>query len=166
MPRYRQRRSCRIALSIPVRVFATDYRGIDFTEDAVTIVVNLHGAKIRMAHQLLPEQEICLFSQTTRQDAHFRVVSKLEGSDSQYTYWGVENLDPTRDIWGVKIPELQPDDQLGVRVVLECPTCSARDSLRVDEMQLAALLEKRKIARSCPACGSSGLWKLLPFQEV
>ncbi len=49
------RRSCRVAMAMPIRVFGTDFRGIDFTEEALTTIVNLHGAKIRLSHQLLPE---------------------------------------------------------------------------------------------------------------
>lgn len=166
MPEFRPRRSCRVALSVPIRVFGTDYRGVFFTEDTVTVVVNLHGAKIRMTHQLLPDQEILLFSHPTRQDALFRVVSKVGGSDHQYTYWGVENLEPKRNIWGVHFPELQAADQLAVRVVLQCPTCSTRESVWVDEALLTAFQEQGGLPRGCLTCKTSGVWKLLPFQEV
>jgi hypothetical protein len=166
MPKFRARRSCRVALSIPIRVFGTDYRGVVFTEDTVTIVVNLHGAKIRMTHQLLPDQEILLFSHPTRQDALFRVVSKVQSADRQYTYWGIENLEPKRNIWGVDFPELQARDQLTVRVVLQCPNCSVREFVWVDDALLAAFHEKGGLPRGCLTCKTSGLWKLLPFHEV
>ena len=68
------RRSCRVAMAMPIRVFGTDFRGIDFTEEALTTIVNLHGAKIRLSHQLLPEAEIRLFNHSTGRDAVFRVV--------------------------------------------------------------------------------------------
>lgn len=103
----RTRRSSRIVLTLPIRVFGVDYRGIDFTEEAVTIIVNLHGAKIRMTHQLLPDSEIRLISHPTGLDSVFRVVSKLQSAELQYTYWGVENLDPEKNIWGVDIPAFQ-----------------------------------------------------------
>jgi hypothetical protein len=163
---FQTRRSCRVALSVPVRVFGIDFRGVDFTEEAHTIIVNLHGAKIRMTHQLLPDSEIRLVSHPTGLDSLFRVVSKLQSSDLQFTYWGVESLDPGKNIWGVDIPELRPEDQLRVRVVLACPSCSTRESLRGDETLLASLQEKGGVQRTCRACKKSGLWKLLPFQEV
>src|SRR5512140_1612316 len=56
------RRSCRVAMELPIRVFGVDFRGIDFTEEALTSIVNLHGAKIRLSHQLLPDAEIRLFN--------------------------------------------------------------------------------------------------------
>ena len=166
MVEFQTRRSCRVALSVPIRVFGVDYRGIDFTEEALTLIVNLHGAKIRMVHQLLPDSEIRLISHPTGQDSLFRVVSKLQSSELKFTYWGVENLDPEKNIWGVDIPELQAGDQVKVRVTIECPTCSARESLRMDETPLAALQEKGGVERTCKACNTPGLWKLLPFQTV
>ena len=166
MPQFQFRRSCRVALSVPVRVFGTDYRGIDFTEDTVTMVVNRHGAMIRMNHQLVPNQEIRVLSHTTHQDAVFRVVSKLPVSAREYSYWGVENLDPRRDLWGLHLPELQPEDQFTVRVQLECPTCSAREAVRLDEPLLAALQEEGGVPRGCLTCKRSGMWKLLPFYEA
>jgi hypothetical protein len=166
MEEFQSRRSCRVALSVPIRVIGHDYRGIDFTEEAYTIIVNLHGAKIRMTHQLLPDSEIRLLSHPTGRDSVFRVVSKLQSPELQYTYWGVENLAPETNIWGVDIPELRPGDQLKVRVALECPTCSSRESLHADETVLAALQEKGGVERTCNGCNTPGLWKLLPFPAV
>jgi hypothetical protein len=166
MLEFQTRRSCRVALSVPIRVFGFDYRGVDFTEEAITVIVNLHGAKIRMTHQLLPDSEIRLVSHPTGRDSVFRVVSKLQNSELKFTYWGIENLDPNSNIWGVDLPELETGDQLKVRVVIECPSCSARESIRVDETPLTALMEKGGVEWTCQVCKTSGLWKLMPFQEV
>ena len=54
MGEFKSRRSSRVALQIPIRIFGIDYRGVVFTEEAFTAVVSLHGAKVRMTHQLLP----------------------------------------------------------------------------------------------------------------
>lgn len=162
---FQSRRSCRVALTVPVRVFGIDYRGKDFTEDAFTVVVNLHGAKIRLSRQLLPESEIRVVS-PTGQDSVFRVVSKLQSPELRFTYWGIENLEPEKNIWGVDIPELQPGDQLKVQVTMECPACSAHESLGANEHVLASLQEKGGVERTCQACNASGLWKLLPVKSV
>ncbi len=74
MVEFQTRRSCRVALSVPIRVFGIDDQDVDFTEEALTIIVNLQGAKIRMTHQLLPDSEIRLFSHPTGQGSVFRVV--------------------------------------------------------------------------------------------
>ena len=159
------RRSCRVAMALPIRVFGVDFRGIDFTEEALTTIVNLHGAKIRMSHQLLPDSEIRLFNHSTGRDAVFRVVSKLQSSEPKFTYWGVESLDPGRNIWGVEIPQLVAVDQLkGLKVTLQCPNCSGLKSLRVDKPLLESLQEKGGVERTCKACDSTELWKLLPYE--
>ena len=163
MEGFQSRRSCRVALSVPIRVIGIDYRGIDFTEEALTLVVNLHGAKIRMTHQMMPDSEFRLLSHPTGLDALFRVVSKLQSSELKFTYWGVENMDPEKNIWGVDIPELRPGFQIKVRVMMECPTCSAHQPLFADETLLASLHEKGGVERTCEACKTPGLWKLLPF---
>lgn len=163
---FRPRRSCRVAVSVPIRVYGIDFRGIDFSEEAFTIIVNLHGAKIRLAHQLLPDSEIRLLSHPTGRDSVFRVVSKLRSSELKHTYWGIENLNPEKNIWGVEIPEIVPEDQLKVRVTIECPNCSARDFLRADESLLATLQEKGGTERTCQVCKKPGLWKLLPYRPV
>jgi hypothetical protein len=163
MEGFETRRSCRVALSVPIRVIGIDYRGVDFTEEAQTIIVNLHGAMIRTTHQLMPDAEIRLLSHPTGQDGVFRVVSKLQNSELKFTYWGVEKMDPGRNIWGVDIPRLRPGYQIKVGVKVGCPTCSARQSLFADETLLAALYEKGGLERTCEACKTPGLWKLLPF---
>jgi hypothetical protein len=160
------RRSCRVAMSLPIRVFGVDFRGIDFTEEALTVVVNLHGAKIRLAHQLLPDAEIRVVNHSTGRDEIFRVVSKLQSSEAMFTYWGVESLDAKRNIWGVEIPQLLPMDQLNHRrITLQCPSCSGLKSLRVDKPLLASLQEKGGVERTCKVCNTHGLWKLMPYDE-
>jgi hypothetical protein len=156
------RRSCRVALSFPIRVFGVDFRGIDFTEEALTMLVNLHGAKIRLAHQLLPDAEIRLVNHATGRDAIFRVVSKLPSEESKFTYWGVEGLDPEKNIWGVEIPRLLYSDESKPEAELQCPTCPKQESMPVDQALLVSLQEKGGVERACSACNNSGIWKLLP----
>src|SRR5713226_3323527 len=86
----RPRRTPRLAVGLPIRVYAIDFKGVDFTEDSTTVVVNLHGAKICLARQLIPEQEIRILSRTTDQEAVFRVVGRVGGTENQHTFWGIE----------------------------------------------------------------------------
>jgi hypothetical protein len=160
------RRSCRVAMTVPIRVFGIDYRGIDFTEEAYTLSVNLHGAKIKLTHQLLPDSEIRLLSHPTGRDSVFRVVSKLQSHELKFTYWGVENLDPQNDFWGVEIPILLPGESAYVHVTMVCPGCSAREFLKADDALLASLQEKGGVARTCKFCRNPGLWKLAPSRPV
>ena len=166
MKGFRTRRSCRVALSVPIRVSGIDHRGVVFTEDALTLIVSLRGAKIRLSHQLLPDSEIRLVAGSTGQGSVFRVVSKSPSSELKFTHWGVENLNPAENIWGTDMPDLQPEDQLQARLVLECPTCSARESLHADETLLAAIVEKGGVEYTCKVCQTRGFGKLLPYQVV
>jgi len=166
MAQYHTRRSRRVDMAVPIRVYGIDYRGVDFTEDASTLNVNRHGAKIRMSHQLLPDSEIRLFSQSTGHESIFRVVGKLRSSEPLFSYWGVENLHPEKNIWGVDLPETRHGEQLKVLVTLQCPNCAVHESLRADATLMAALLEKGGIQRTCSSCHTSGVWKLLPFNSA
>ncbi len=160
-----QRRSCRIATAIPIRVYGIDFRGVDFAEESSTLVVNLHGAKIRLAHQLVPEQEIRLLSHPTSLEALFRVVTRVPESHPQCTFWGIEALNPSRNIWGLKIPEMMAHDQTTVRAFVQCPECATRELLRVDESLLADSRQGGGIERCCLVCGRQALWKMIPYEE-
>ena len=161
----RQRRSCRLALSIPIRVYAIDFRGNEFIEDAATLVVNLHGAKIRLIRQLIPELEFRLLSLPTRQEGIFRVVSKAPGLDAACTFWGIECLSPEENIWGVRFPELQPRDQAAVRVMIQCPHCLTRETVYLDEPLLQALQSGGGLTRGCLICRESAVWTVVPYIE-
>src|SRR5579864_9720367 len=112
MAETRSRRSCRVAMSIPIKIIGIDYRGKDFSEESQTVTVNHHGAKIRLSHQLIPDAEIRLLSHSTGRDSIFRVIAKVPTTERKFTYWGVENLAPERNIWGVEIPRLSTDDHV------------------------------------------------------
>ena len=86
----RQRRSRRLALTIPIRVYGIDYKGTDFSEDSTTVVVNWHGTKIRLVRQLLPDQEVCLFRRATmHSSASFpkRPVTKIPIHSGDWNVW-------------------------------------------------------------------------------
>jgi len=166
MMQSRSRRSCRVAMSIPIKIIGIDYRGKDFSEEAHTVTVNLHGAKIRMAHQLIPDAEIRLLSHSTGRDSIFRVISKVQSPERKFTYWGIENLAPEKNIWGVDIPRLNANDQVTARVTLACPVCSTRESLPMDEILILSLQDKGGRNRTCKRCKNFGLWKVLPSLPV
>jgi hypothetical protein len=154
-----RRRSPRLALPLPIRVFGTDFTGMDFVEDSTTIIINYHGAKIRLARQLLPDQEVVILSVQTNKEGVFRVVAKSREVEGRHTFWGVECLDPKDGFWGVEFPSMQPEDQRTARVSLQCPNCRLRETLHMDERLLESLQPGGGMNRLCPRCGKSGLWK-------
>lgn len=155
----RQRRSPRLVIRIPIRVFGTDYRGMDFVEDTQTLVVNLHGARIPLERQLVPDQEIVIQSLTTDIDAVFRVVGADSAGDPAAVAWGVECLNPEENVWGIEFPAMSPEDHTKVRLDVECPQCRRRETLFMNERTATELVSSEGLERECAACGKVALWK-------
>ena len=160
------RRSTRLAVSLPIRVYAIDYKGTDFVEDSTTVVVNFYGARIRLNHRLLPEQEIRIRSLKTSHEAVFRVVSRVGSPDNRFAYWGVECLTPSPEIWGISFPPLGPEDQRAVRALLRCPICRAQEVIYLDEPLLESIQELGGLLRGCVKCGQTGIWEPVPYTET
>jgi hypothetical protein len=160
------RRSTRLAVSLPIRVYATDYKGTDFVEDSTTVVVNYYGARIRLNHRLLPEQEIRIRSLKTSQEAVFRVVGRVGSLDDRFAYWGVECLTPSPQVWGINFPPLGPEDQRAARALLRCPVCRAQEVIYLDEPLLESIQELGGLLRGCVKCGQTGIWEPVPHTET
>jgi hypothetical protein len=156
---HKKRRSARLALSLPIRVYAIDFKGVDFIEETSTVVVNEHGAKIRLTHQLIPEQEIRIHSLQTEQEAIFRVINRAGTPEDRVTFWGVESLNPARNIWGVGFPKPAAADQRLVRSTLRCPVCHRTETLYLDEPLVESVHELGGLLRGCLHCGQTAVWQ-------
>lgn len=159
------RRTPRLAYGVPIRVYATDFKGRDFVEDSTTLAVNLHGAKIRLGRELISDQEIRILSGKTGREAIFRVVCRAGDSENRNTFWGVECINPDHNIWGISFPELRPRDQNAVRAMLQCPECRIRELLYLDEPILEKMETMGDLVRGCLSCGKTGQWKKVPYYE-
>jgi hypothetical protein len=144
-------------------VSGTDLRARDFVEDSFTLIVNFHGAKIRLIRQLMPDQEVRILCRQSAQEAVFRVVSRACESRGIHSFWGVECLKPIGTIWGLDFPPLNPKDQTSARVMLYCPQCRVRELLYMDEPLLESIEELGGLVRGCLTCQKSGLWKKIPY---
>lgn len=183
----RQRRSPRQALEVPIRVSGTDFQGRDFVEDSTTLVVSRHGAKIRLTRKLIPEMEIRILCQGNKREGLFRVVGQAGEPMGEFSFWGVECLEPAENIWegGVAMPASKPGsrpaplpspqlapkpvpqldakpsskDKPPVQAWLRCSKCGMRELVDLDETQIQAMRKLKGLVRSCPACGATGLWR-------
>ncbi len=180
MPEIKKRRSPRRVLELSIRVFGTDFQGRDFIEDSTTLVVSRHGAKIRLKRNLIAEQEIRILCQVSNREALFRVVSKAGEPTSEFSFWGVECLEPEENIWeggfprpGPKLgaragprldPKLSSKDKLPVQATLRCSQCGMRELIDLDDTKIRTIRQRKGLTRDCPACGASGLWKLVAVQ--
>src|SRR5712692_466781 len=172
VPETRQRRSPRRVLGLPIRVFGKDFRGRDFVEDSATLMLSRHGAKIRLTHKLIPEQEIQILFLGAKRKALFRVVSKAGEPAGEFLFWGVECLTPAENLReggipkpGPKLgPKLGSRDKSHVQVTLRCPKCGMRELIDLDHTQIRALRELKGLVRDCYACGVNSLWKPVAVQ--
>jgi hypothetical protein len=172
VPEIRQRRSPRRVLELPIRVFGKDFRGRGFVEDSATLVVSRHGAKIRLAHKLIPEQKIEILFLGAKQKALFRVVSKAGEPTREAFFWGVECLTPAENLREGGIPRPSPKlgpklsskDKSLVQVTLRCSKCGMRELIDLDQTQIRALRELKGLVRDCHACGANSLWKAVAVQ--
>lgn len=183
----RERRSPRYALELPIRVFGTDFQGTDFVEDSTTLVVSRHGAKIRLTHKLIPEMEIRILRQDNKREGLFRVVGQAGEPMGEFSFWGVECLEPAENIWEVGVampaskpgprpapppsPELAPKpvpqldaklsskDKSPVQAMFRCSKCGMRELVDLDETQIQAMRKLKGLVRGCPACGATSLWR-------
>jgi hypothetical protein len=182
-----QRRSPRHALELPIRVFGVDCQGTDFVEDSTTLVVSLHGAKIRLTRKLIPEMEIRILFRENTHEWLFRVVGQAGEPIGKFSFWGVECLEPAENIYeaGVAMPASKPSpkpaplpspelapkpvpqldaklslkDKLSLQAWLRCSECGMRELVDLDGTQIQAMRKLKGLVRSCPACGATTLWR-------
>ncbi len=186
MSEIRHRRSVGRALELPIRVAGADFQGRDFVEDSTTLMVSRHGAKIRLQHKLIPEQEIRILCCENNREALFRVVGTAGEPIGEFSFWGVESLEPSENIWEgahprptpasrpERPPKLAPPrgprldskpsskDRSPAQVMLRCPQCGMRELVELvdlDPTQVQTIRKSKGLVRPCPACGGTGLWK-------
>ena len=152
-------------LTLPLRVHGTDMSGASFNADGRTLLLNRHGAKIRLVRQLVLEQEVRILCHPSELEAIFRVISAAGESDAGSTFWGVECLNFERNIWAIDFPQLRPMDQISVRVMLQCPECNTREVMHLTEQVLQTVRELGGLVRGCYKCGKSEPWKQVPYVE-
>ena len=101
-----KRRSQRVIISVPVSVSGKKADGTEFQEDAVTLVVNAHGALIALAARVKEAQSLHLTSRGSPTPQECRVVY-VGHSDGGKTQVAVEFLQAAPDFWHISFP---PDD--------------------------------------------------------
>ena len=98
------RRSERPLLRIPLQVEGSDAEGKPFRERTSTILVNRTGARISLKNSVRRGDQITITNLLMQESASFRVVERAEVSIGQDPEWGVECVEPNRDILGSYFP--------------------------------------------------------------
>ena len=63
-----KRRSDRLMLTVPLRVQGNDPQGAEFAEEARTVTLNRHGARIQISRPLLSGQTIKIKNLVSRKE--------------------------------------------------------------------------------------------------
>ena len=153
-----RRRSDRIMLTVRLRMVGQDAAGKRFREDARTITLNRHGARIRTRRVLLVGEVVRLVNVVGQSDAEFRVVGPLTPPSELGGEWGVESVDPNFNIWGIKFPPLPDGESAYPRGLLECRQCHAAAFLRLSTVELEVLETAGILSLPCEACGTESPW--------
>jgi len=153
------RRSDRIAIELRIVVSGTDAIGHTFMEEAQTLVITRHGAKIALNRKLVPDLELCVRCLGSGREADVRVVGQIgEGPEGQY--YGVEIIDPDIDLWGIEFPPPTNSERAVGRVLLECVRCHTRELAYLNEFEAEVFEANQLLSRSCKRCRDMSLWRL------
>lgn len=153
-----KRRSDRIVLTIPLRVFGNDAAGHEFRKDGRTLTINRHGARIQVHHALSSGQIIRILNLASRQEAAFRVIGAVAPFTERGGEWGVECVDPKDNIWGVQFPPIEETQDADFKALLECRRCHTTALLPVSLVEVEVLDTAGIIVKPCGTCQSESSW--------
>jgi len=145
-------------LAIPVRVLAFGGSGGDFGEDTFTVQINQAGARIALKHRVAPGDDLRIINLENLAEADFRVVGPTRLDRGQVAEWGVECLEPGRNIWGIAFPAPIAAENSRAGALLVCQGCR-REALSVlSLMELEMLEATGSLYRLCDQCGELSSW--------
>lgn len=98
-----RRRSSRVLIRIPVKVFSNGHLGQPLDIPAEAIAVSRYGALIRVPFSPALGSRIEVLNGVSQETQEFRVVRIAAKGEGQFEL-GVEILYPTRNFWGVQFP--------------------------------------------------------------
>lgn len=97
------RRSQRLAVSIPIRVFGNKVTGALFDETTTTLIVNAHGGLVALKEPAVNGQVITLRNITSEQEIECTVVDVQVGEDGGPEI-GLEFVEPNETFWHISFP--------------------------------------------------------------
>ena len=99
----KQRRSQRLALSVPVVAYRLQKTGRPFYEGTHTLAVNAHGALISLATAIAANQKLVLKHALTGEEQECRVIC-VQKRPAGPTEVGIEFRQPSPKFWGIAYP--------------------------------------------------------------
>lgn len=154
------RRSERLYLNIPIRLAGTTADAKKIREQAFTVAVSRHGARIRACAPLHVDQKIHITNLRNDRRAPFRVVGQLSPIEPPATAvdWAVECLEPEMRIWGLEFKD-RPEELSIPAGLLECARCGSGASVELSDEELESLQASQTIQRECQVCGTRTPWR-------
>jgi len=153
-----KRRSDRIAMAIPIRVSGADESGVKFEVDARTVILSRNGATIVLRQNLQPDQEVRIRYPRRAKEAVFRVVGRIGGESEGFVY-GVAQLDPATDLWGIGFPPVSDAKRVVGRLLMECSQCRFQEVAYLNELEVQVFQANQAVTRPCEKCRAATLWK-------
>ncbi len=151
------RQSDRVTLSLPIRVIGTDELGREFRDEARTILVTRHGARILLARELDPQTEVTIRNARLDREAKARIVGKA-GESRDGNQYGVRILDTNINLWGIHFPAAAEAESAVGRVLLECTACHAQEVACLDGLALGVFQANRTLSRPCQCSPAMTAW--------
>ena len=153
-----RRNTERILLKFPIRVSAFGGSAGTFSEETYTVEVNRAGARIALKHRVAPNDTIRIVNLENLREADFRVVGPCRLEGGGFGDWGVECLEPDRNLWEIKFSPPLETHTNPAGALLKCGECGTQSfcALRDWEFQI---LESGPLQRFCQECGAPTAWQ-------
>ena len=161
------RRSDRVSLTLLLEASGEDAHGKSFTDPTRTLLINQTGAVIVLERELKTGQNVRLKRKSpleSHREADVRVVGQF-GREKEGFLYGVEILDPQKDLWGIEFPPIANSEEAVARMLLECSYCRGREVVYLNELDLRGFESNRGIARHCKVCGVPSIWTQAPHED-
>jgi len=97
------RRSKRLGLAVPVKVYGQDVFGEPFREFTRMLSVNADGGLLALADRIQKGQAILIENRNTREEQEFRVVHVGQLQDGKWTV-GIEFVHGAANFWRIYFP--------------------------------------------------------------
>jgi hypothetical protein len=100
-----RRRSSRVLIRIPVKIYSNDSNGHPLDTPAEAVAISRHGALLRAPLMPALGTRIEILNSISQETREFRVVRVSDQSEDGLVELGVEILYPGRSFWGIQFPD-------------------------------------------------------------
>jgi hypothetical protein len=144
-------------LTVPLVIWGTDPSGIEFKDDADTISLNRHGARIQISRPLVIGQTVRVVNQLGLREADFRIVGPVSPPTANGGEWGMEYVNPKDNIWGIEFPP-PPVEKDKPTALLECRKCHEVALMRISLVEVEVLGTSGIVIKPCQKCEAVTPW--------